>query len=216
MPKTARWSSAIVAAVAWSALLLQYVLLIGSTLDTIGPWFATLQFFSFFTILSNLLVALTASCALMPSCALAEARSRIGLFFSSATVRGGVALNIGVTGLIYFFLLSSTWAPSGLQWLVDKQLHYVVPLLYLTWWLTCVEHRRLRWSDPLRWLLFPAVYLVWTLLRGAWLNEYPYPFVDVGAIGYPGMLRNSAGVGVLFALLGLAIVAVDRALPPRR
>ncbi|HEY0231840.1 MAG TPA: Pr6Pr family membrane protein [Dokdonella sp.] len=210
MRKPARWFSAIVAAVAWSALLLQYVLLIGSTRDTIGPWFATLQFFSFFTILSNLLVALTTTYALL------EARSRVGTFFTSAAVRGGVALCIGVTGLIYFLVLSSTWAPTGMQWLVDKQLHYAVPVLYLAWWLACAEHRQLRWSDPLRWLLFPGVYLVWTLLRGAWLHEYPYPFVDVDAIGYAAMLRNSVGIGVLFALLGFGLVAIDRALPRRR
>ena len=210
MPKPARWFSAVVAVLAWSALLLQYVLLIRSTLDTKGPWFATLQFFSFFTILSNLLVALTTSFALV------DTRSRIGLFFSRATVRGAAALCIGVTGLIYFFVLSSIWAPTGMQWLVDKQLHYVVPVLYLTWWLVCAEHRRLRWSDPLRWLLFPAVYLVWTLLRGAWLGAYPYPFVDVSVIGYPSMLINSVGVGVLFALFGLVIVAIDRILPSRR
>ena len=210
MRKPARWFSVLVAAMAWSALLLQYVLLLGQTQDTIGPWLGTLRYFSFFTILSNLLVALTASFALT------GARSRIGAFFTSAGVRGGVALCIGVTGLIYFFVLSSTWAPTGWQWLVDKQLHYAVPVLYLLWWLLCAEHRQLRWSDALRWLLFPGVYLAWTLLRGALLHEYPYPFVDVDAIGYPSALRNSVGVAVLFLLLGLGIVAVDRVLPQRR
>jgi len=107
--------------VAGSALLLQYVLLIRSTLDTIGPWLATLQYVSFFTILSNQLVASTTGFALT------AADSRIGMFFNRAAVRGGVALCIGMTGLIYGFVLSSSWAPSGLQWLVDTQPHYVVP-----------------------------------------------------------------------------------------
>ncbi|MET0224936.1 MAG: Pr6Pr family membrane protein [Dokdonella sp.] len=92
----------------------------------------------------------------------------------------------------------------------------MVPLLYLAWRLTCTQRRLLRWSDPPRWLLFPAAYLAWTLLRAAWLNVYPYLFVDVGASGYPGVLRNTIGVGVLFVLLGFGIAAVDGALPPRR
>ena len=58
--------------------------------------------------------------------------------------------------------------------------------------------------------------MVWTLLRGAWLGAYPYPFVDVSVIGYPSMLLNSVGIGVLFALFGLVIVAIDRILPSRR
>ncbi|MEP7042134.1 MAG: Pr6Pr family membrane protein [Dokdonella sp.] len=210
MQQRARWFTACVCLVAWAALLLQYVLLIGATLGDIGPLFGTLRYFSFFTILSNLLVALTTTFALVDS------PSRRGRFFTRASVRGGVALCIGVTGLIYFFVLSSTWAPSGLQWLADKMLHYAVPILYLGWWLTCVPHRLLRWSDPLRWLWFPAVFFVWTLLRGAWLHEYPYPFLDVDVIGYASTLVNSVGVAVLFAVLGFVIVAVDRGLRPAR
>jgi hypothetical protein len=115
-----------------------------------------------------------------------------------------------VTGAIYFLLLASTWAPQGLQWLVDISLHYAVPLLYLAWWVVCVPHGQLVWSDALRWLVFPLAYLVWTILRGAWLGEYPYPFIDVGVLG-PGLVtRNAFGIAALFLLLGLLLVGFDR------
>jgi len=51
-----RGFAALVAAVATFALVLQYVLLIRATLGTVGPAFATVRFFTYFTILSNLLV----------------------------------------------------------------------------------------------------------------------------------------------------------------
>jgi len=206
MSKAGRRWAAFIAAFAWAALVLQYVLLIGSTLDTIGPALASLQFFSFFTILSNLLVALATGFAVVAS------RSAVAAFFASARVRGGVVLCIGVTGLIYFFVLSSTWAPQGLQWGADKMLHYCTPVLYIGWWLRFVPHRQLVWSDVARWLLFPGFYLVWVLLRGAWLHEYPYPFLDVVALGYPNVLLNSVGVAALFGVLGLLIIALDRRL----
>lgn len=197
-----------VAAVAWSALLVQYALFLAVTWNEPGPWLATVRYFSFFTILSNLLVALTATAAL-------RSAGRNG-GFADAAVRGGVALCIGVTGLVYFFVLSSTWAPTGAQWLVDRALHYVTPLAYLAWWLVAAGHGRLRWSDPPRWLLFPGVFLLWSLLHGAWTGWYPYPFLDVGALGYAAVLRNGVLVGALFLVLGLLLVALDRALARRR
>ncbi|MFC4820285.1 Pr6Pr family membrane protein [Dokdonella ginsengisoli] len=197
-----------VAVVAWAALLAQYVLMLAGTWNDPGPWVATLRYFSFFTILSNLLVALTVTSAL-------RSARRAG-FFADAAVRGGVALCIGVTGLVYFFVLSATWAPTGAQWLVDKALHYVTPLAYLAWWLVAAGHGRLRWSDAPRWLLFPGVFLLWSLLHGAWTGWYPYPFLEVGALGYAAVLRNGVLVGVLFLALGLLLVALDRAMARRR
>lgn len=207
MTKSVRTLARATALVAWIAVAWQYALVLAMMWNDPGPWLATLRFFSFFTLLSNLLVALVATCAAV------EARSGIGRFFSHASVRGCVALCIAVTGLVYFLLLRMTWAPTGAQWLVDKLLHYVTPVLYLGWWLAGARHGGLRWSDPLRWLLFPAGFLGWTLLHGALTHWYPYPFLDVDALGYRGALLDGLGIGVLFVGLGLILVAVDRGLP---
>ncbi|KQY51763.1 Pr6Pr family membrane protein [Lysobacter sp. Root494] len=202
--RSARTSAALVAAVAAFALVLQYVLLVGATLGTIGPVLATVRFFSYFTILSNLLVLLiTATFAFMPE-------SGLGRWFARPLVRGAVALCIGVTFAIYATILRVLWEPQGAQWWADSSLHYAVPVLYLLWWLFAVPHGVLRWSDVLRWLLFPLVYLCWVFLRGAWVNEYPYPFLDLGAVPLPDVLRNCAGVFVVFLALGAVLVAIDR------
>jgi hypothetical protein len=203
-PSFKRGFAAAVALIAWCALILQYVLLIGATSGGIGPLLGTLRFFSFFTILSNLLVALTTTFALV------RRRSRSGDFFATPRVRAAAALCIGITLGIYFFLLASTWAPQGAQWLADVTLHYAVPVFYLAWWVSCVPHGQLAWSDVLRWAMFPLVYLGFILLRGAWLHEYPYPFIDVDALGAGTVARNAVGIGLLFLLSGLVLVAVDR------
>jgi hypothetical protein len=202
--RSVRTSAALVAAVATFALVLQYVLLVGATLGTIGPFLATVRFFSYFTILSNLLVLLvTATFAFMPE-------SGPGRWFTRPLVRGAVALYIGVTFAIYATILSALWEPEGAQWWADSSLHYAVPVLYLSWWLFAVPHGGLRWSDMLRWLLFPLAYVCWVFLRGAWVHEYPYPFLDPDSIALPDVLRNCAGVFALFLALGAVLVAVDR------
>lgn len=195
-----RLFAALIALVAWSALALQYVLLIEFTRQGIGPLLATLRYFSFFSILSNLLVAATTTAAVLgPQWWLARPR-----------VRGAAALCIAVTCAVYYFVLAGTWAPHGAQLLANVALHYVVPPLYLIWWGTCVPHGRLAWADALRWLLLPLVFLGWTLARGAWLHEYPYPFVNVDVLGMAGVLRNALALGVLFLLVGLVLVAFDQ------
>lgn len=202
--RSARTSAALVAAVATFALVLQYVLLVRLTLGTIGPFLATVRFFSYFTILSNLLVLLvTATFAFMPE-------SGLGRSFARPLVRGAAALYIGVTFAIYTTILSAMWEPQGAQWWADSCLHYAVPVLYLSWWLFAVSHGALRWSDLLRWLLFPLAYVCWVVLRGAWVHEYPYPFLDLDAVALPDVLRNCAGVFAVFLALGAVLVTVDR------
>ena len=60
------------------------------------------------------------------------------------------------------------------------------------------------------WLLYPAIYLVYLLLRGALFGLYPYPFIDAGELGYPRMLINASLFFVIFLGLGLLVVALGR------
>lgn len=199
MNATDRVVSGLVALLAGVAVVLQLVLILqegeGGTVAIV------LRFVSFFTILSNMLVA--GVCIAVVS---GRARPRW---------RGAAALYITVTGAIYSIILAPLWSPVGAQKLADELLHHAVPLAYVLAWLVLAPHRRLAWGDALRWLVFPAVYLGWTIVRGAVTGEYPYPFVHVGELGAAQVALNCLGIGVLFAVLGLVLVAVDRALPSR-
>lgn len=201
-----RGLAALVATVSFAALALQYVLLVRLTLDTVGPLHATVKFFSYFTILSNLLV--TAVCT---TAAFDGDRNPPG-WFARPAVRAGVALYIGVTGIIYVTILRHLWQPQGAQWWADTGLHYATPLLYGLWWLWAPGHGRVLWRDIASWLWFPLAYLLWTLLRGTWAGEYPYPFIDVGALGLVTALRNAAAMMALFVVAGVMLVGIDRGL----
>ena len=192
----------VVAAVAWPALVLQYWLIVWS--GSLGA--VTVRYFSFFTILSNLLVALVAASAAMGG---NWAPLRL---LRKPRVRGLAALCIAVTGLVYVVVLRSLWHPLGPQLIADRSLHYVVPALYLVWWFTLLPHGALDWRDALRWLWFPLLFALWTFVRGAIVDEYPYPFLDVGRLGYAAALLNAALVAALFLVLGMALVAVDKSL----
>lgn len=204
-PAPSRWTrpaAAVVAVVSLASLILQYALLLRLVWEQPGPALGTLRYFSYFTILSNIgVVAVCASTAL----------GRDG-FWAAARTRAALALYIGVTGLIYVAILRHLWQPQGAQWWADTGLHYATPALYLLWWLLWAPHGQLRGRDLPRWLLFPLLYVLWTLLRGRWVGEYPYPFLDVIAHGLPAVLRNSGWVTLLFVAVGLLLWGVDRVL----
>ncbi|SDQ49129.1 hypothetical protein SAMN05428982_1322 [Pseudoxanthomonas sp. CF385] len=197
-----RISAGIVGALSLAALLLQYVLLVQLTRDNVGVAFGTLRFFSYFTILSNIAVVAVAWTA---------AAGGTG-FFARPRVRAAVALYIGVTGCIYFFILRHLWQPQGAQWWADTGLHYAAPLAYCAWWLACVPHGTLSARDVLAWLSFPLAYVIWVFVRGAWVGEYPYPFIDVGQLGWARVGVNAVGVLGVFVVLGLVLLGLDRML----
>ncbi|UOV06174.1 Pr6Pr family membrane protein [Pseudoxanthomonas sp. F37] len=201
-----RVCAALVGLLSLAALVLQYVLILQLTRDNVGMMLGTVRFFSYFTILSNIAVMLVACTAAAgwPGC------------FAQARVRGAVALYIGVTGSIYFVILRHLWQPQGAQWWADTGLHYAVPLVYGAWWLVCTPHGTLRWRDVAGWLLFPLGYVVWVFLRGAWVGEYPYPFIDVRQLGWARVGVNALGVMGIFVALGWVVVGLDRVLGRRR
>lgn len=195
------------AGLGWATLGAQYALMIdGVPTEEIAG--RTLNFFSYFTILTNLLVALAMTAPLAGGAA-------VGRFAASNSARAAVTMFAVVVGVVYHLLLAATWKPTGLQWWVDQSLHTVMPLAMLIDWLALTPRTRLGWREPLRWLIFPLAYGGWTLLHGSISGWWPYWFVDVDALGMAGAAVNFGGLLVFFAVVGLAVVAIDRSLAGR-
>jgi hypothetical protein len=204
---TGRDSLAIVVALmAWFGLILQCVLSLQLSLATgkrLGS--GLLIFFSFFTVLTNLLVSISLSVSL------GAPASAPGKWFSRASVQGGVAASIAFVSLSYHLLLRHVWNPQGAQLLADVLLHYAVPFAYVVyWWLQSPHSTAPRWTDPAWWSLYPTTYFVYALIRGKLVGNYPYPFIDAGNLGYATTVLNGCGLLFVFYALGLAFVAVDR------
>jgi hypothetical protein len=196
-----RAGAAALAAVGWCALVLQYVLLIRTADGNSGLSLAeaNVRFFSYFTIQTNILASLVLTAFAI--------KRPLDEWLVHPFVRSAVAVYIAMVGLTYFTLLRHLWAPQGAQWIADTTLHYVMPVGYLMFWLTCVRKAGLRWYDPLLWLIYPLIYLLLILVRGKVSGFYPYPFVDAGTLGYAKVAMNAGGLVIVCAVLGAAIVA---------
>jgi hypothetical protein len=196
---------AVLAILCWFALILQLYLVIS---HKVPPGMHLLgriiRYFSFFTILSNLLVGISLGFLLL------DPEAPLSGFFSRPLVQTAIALYISLVGLIYSTLLREVWDPKGLQKVADKLLHDIVPVLYVLYWLIFTPKGLLHWKDVLRWLIFPLAYLAYILLRGALSGIYPYPFLDVSLGGYARVFVNIGLLLLTFIGIGLFIVLVDR------
>lgn len=196
------------AVIGWGAIGLQYSLALSGGSDR-GPGELTLNFFSYFTILTNVLAALALTApALAP-------RSRLGRWSASEGVRAATAMYIAVVGLIYHLLLAQTWSPQGWALIADQLLHTVMPLAFIGDWLLFTAKGRLRWIDAGKWLVFPLLYGVWTVVHGAVSGWWPYWFINVEELGLGWAAINFSGLLVFFLMLGLVVVAIDRTLGRR-
>ncbi|MEU5578713.1 Pr6Pr family membrane protein [Streptomyces huasconensis] len=193
----------------------------GITIDLITG--SPLRVLSYFTIQSNLLVAVVLG--------LSACRAWRGHRPLPPWVTGGTLLCIATTGLVYHLVLAN--GPGGFSMTGDatsmagwhsyanQLLHTVTPIGVTLDWLLLTRPGGLRPRHAALWLLYPAAYLAFTLTRGALLPpaspaRYPYPFLDVDAHGYPGVLGNALTFGVAIYALALLTIALDRTRPEPR
>ncbi|MBC7639003.1 MAG: Pr6Pr family membrane protein [Rhodoferax sp.] len=107
--------------------MLQLVLVVrgGQVLDEVTPpalGMRLARFVAYFTIQSNVLVAITAL-------TLAHDPARDGRAWR--VLRLAAVVGIAVTGLVHFVLLRPLLDLDGADWAADKLLHMVVPVLAL-------------------------------------------------------------------------------------
>jgi hypothetical protein len=203
-PGIGRLVAGAIALIAGIAVLLQVMLVIEtvcqqgrSTLDGIHTAF------SYFTVLTNTIVALVAGATAW--------RGEDGSFLTRPATRAAVTIYILVVGAIFAALLTGLREMNGLTLAVDNTLHRIVPVLFVLYWLFLVPKGQLSWQDPLKWMIYPALYIVYSLVNGALSGRYFYPFSDVTVLGYGAVLVNGALILIGFYILGLIIVTIDRA-----
>jgi hypothetical protein len=194
----ARIYAGVFALVGWSAVIGQYFA------SHAGGLTATIDYFSYFTILSNVLVAVSLTAAVLAP------RSALGRVLLRPQTATATAVYISVTGLTYFLILSSLYDLKGWVLLFDRLLHYVMPPAYVLFWLLFVAKGRLRLANAAWALIPPLIYSAYTFVHGPWSGFYPYPFVDLPKIGVWHTARNVLEFVVFFYVTGVFYVAVDR------
>jgi len=204
-----RFLLAIIAFIGWFALVTQFCLTLTNQLSDLSEGERVLRFFSYFTALTNLLVAIAStSLGFFPA-------TRAGRFFSSASAQAAVATYISIVAIIYSLFLRGSWDPLSLHGLNDTLFHDIIPIAYVLQWILFSPKNGLRLFDPIIWLIYPVAYISSTLIHGAATNWYPYWFADVSKLGYPVALRNTGFILIAFVTVGFVFLTFSKLLARR-
>jgi len=161
---------------------------------------------SFFTIQSNVLLAVTsAQLALRPQ--------RDGRAWR--VLRLDALVGIAVTGIVYATVLARVHEPKGWEQVVSNAtFHYAAPLAAVLGWLIIGPRPRIDRQAVAGSLLWPLLWFAYTLVRGRLSHWYPYPFVDPTAHGYESVVANALLVLLVLGAVACMYLVGDKRLAP--
>ena len=176
-----------------------------------NPFFHPLNFFSYFTIQSNLI----GSVVLLIGAARRDIHTP-----TFDVVRGAAVVYLVTTGIVFSVLLSGTDVDTAIPW-VNSVLHEVLPLVIVVDWLLDPPARRLAVRDAALWLVYPLAWVAYTLIKGPFARWYPYPVLDPAIGGYGCVALYIIGIFILVTVVCAAVAWIgntarrDRTAPAR-
>ena len=171
------------------------------------PTFDAVNFFSYFTILSNIgAIVLLGALAIRPPLISVE---RFVVF------RGAVTLYMIITGLVYNLVLAPESADvnTNTQW-VNFVVHVLGPIVVTLDWVVYRSPLKPTVGQMATWWIFPTLYLIYTMIRGPIADWYPYPFLDPDEMSVGEIILYCAGI--LVAFVAISIILRWWSGPPRR
>ncbi|GAA1807188.1 Pr6Pr family membrane protein [Agromyces neolithicus] len=190
---------------------LEVTALVGNFEYVLGfRFFATTNFFSYFTVQSAFLAVITLTLAGIYALAAPRDPAWLGI------VRTMVTVYVLVSGIVFGVIVAQASTRDyrvDVPW-SDTLLHFVVPALAVVAWTTdsiIAVNPKVPWSTVGWVLVYPTVWLAYTLARGADVGWYPYFFLDEAQVGSVlGVAFYCALVLVIFVTLTAGLVALNR------
>lgn len=170
------------------------------------------NYFSYFTIESNLFAAAALVCAgLWALTRRTEEPLWVAVLMAAATTF------MAITGLVYNLLLRGL-VPAAYPW-ANEVLHLIGPLFLVVDLFVAPPRRRLQWRAVGAIIAFPIVWAAYTLIRGEHVVSprtgdpwwYPYPFLNHHLQGgYTVVVAYVIGIAAAFTLVAWGVVAAGR------
>lgn len=174
--------------------------------------FATVNFFSYFTVQSAMAAVVTLLIAGAFALLAESDPPWLGILRTMVTVY------VLVSGIVFGLIVAQASTRDyrvEVPW-SDTLLHFVVPALAVLAWTSdsiMGLSPRVPWSTVGWVLVYPSIWLAYTLMRGADVGWYPYFFLDETQVDGPvGVALYCALVLAIFLVLTAVLVAVNRLL----
>lgn len=123
---------------------------------------------------------------------------------------------IVVAGVVYYLLLASEDNLVGIDAITNFVVHTSVPIMFVIGWLAFIDRGQTTMKTVRYSLIFPICWAIFAMVRGAIIDWYPYPFMDVRDLGYAMALLNMSVVTLFFLLLYFLAHLLDKKLSKER
>ena len=174
----------------------------------IGHGFSVLNFFSYFTNLSNIFAA----SVLVVESVLTWRGKDLGPMW--ALLRCISVVCMALVGIVFSALLRDVDLGSLLPW-INIWLHYVMPVAIVADWLIFPPRHTIALKRLGVAVLFPLAYLAYSLIRGAAIDWYAYPFLNPADGGYGAVLLTCLMIAVGFVAMTALIIVLGNKLGKR-
>jgi hypothetical protein len=191
----------------WTLLGVAGLVLQGIATEMTRPGYFTqfsliVNFFSYFTILTNLFVTVWFMLAFR-----SRQLGQASWWGDQPEIKGALLVAGGVTILVYWTLLVDIPIPNVTGEIANFLLHLLVPLGLWIDWLIVGGPMTKSFGEMLRaWLIFPIIFVIYTEVRGPFAHWYPYFFLDPQAIGGVGNLVVSILGMILLFLVAASLI----------
>ncbi|MDO8731414.1 MAG: Pr6Pr family membrane protein [Actinomycetota bacterium] len=165
-----------------------------------------LDFFSYFTILSNIVVAVVATLLWR------NPNRKSGLF---RVLRLDSLIMITVTGLVYAIILAPKAQLQGWEYVSNTLEHYITPVLTVLVFILIGPRGLIRVRTIFLALILPLLWVAYSLLRGAVIDSYPYGFLDAARYGYGTVMINLIGIVGIGTLFGFIFLGIEKLIGKR-
>ncbi len=188
----------------WGTIVLNHIFLMNGLHHSYGFFEALFHGLKLFTIQSNILVLLSLSFAL------GYRKRRKTNFFTDSKVRTAFAVYISITMLTFFLVLRQEYQTTGILQAIHVITHYIIPAGYLIDWFITVRVGGFRWTDGLKWTVYPLLYGLLSLFYGRLLGDYAYPFLNMEVLSTAELTFNFLIGGLIFFLLSLLFIRLQK------
>ena len=184
-------------------VVLVVVAIVATFLDTasratINPF----NFFGFFTIQSNIITVVVLFMAALATF-LGRPQTQLLMF-----ARACATTYIVIVGIVYNLLLAGLEGGVSLAW-ANWVVHVAFPIYAALDWILFSDRTALPWKRLGVVLIYPVIWTVVVLIRGATDGWVPYPFLDP-ATGYGSVALYSLVIFIATIIVGATVFAVSR------
>jgi hypothetical protein len=164
------------------------------------------NFFSYFTILSNALAAV----ALLIGAYYSFTRRRDPAWYNLSLA--AVVTYMATTGVVYNLLLRNIPLDQGstVPW-SNEVLHLIAPIYIVLVWILTPGKSALKWPSIWTIIAFPLIWSVYTMIRGPLVGWYPYPFLNPAQPGgYGAVAVYVVAIAGFIGLMACVVIALSR------